>query len=195
MPTPAAALERLQAGNYRFVEGKREHTYRERERREALVEDQHPFAVIVGCSDSRVPPELVFDQGLGDLFTVRVAGNTAEDPLVVGTIEWAVQQLGCDAVVVLGHDRCGAVEAAIESDGRPLPGHLSAVVDPIVPVVRSLPDTPADELLDAAIDANVRRTVEHLRANELLAEAIRRDTLAVVGRRYRLATGIVENVT
>ncbi|HEY7105020.1 MAG TPA: carbonic anhydrase [Acidimicrobiia bacterium] len=194
MPTPAAALERLQAGNHRFVEGKREHTYRERERREALVGGQHPFAVVVGCSDSRVPPELVFDQGLGDLFTVRVAGNTVDDALVVGTIEYAVTHAGCDVVVVLGHDQCGAVRAAVDSDGRPLPGHLSAVVDPIVPVVQSLPDTPPDELLDAAIDANIRRAIDHLRANELLADAIRRDALSVVGRRYRLASGIVENI-
>jgi carbonic anhydrase len=195
MVTPAAALERLQAGNHRFVEGKREHTYRERERRVALVETFSPFAVVVGCSDSRVPPELVYDQGLGDLFTVRVAGNSTSDPLVVGSVEFAVAYQGCVAVVVLGHDRCGAVQAAIDAaSGQVLPGHVAAVVDPIVPVVQSLRGEDDDRLWDAAIDANIRRSVEQLQTNEMLAEAVRRDELTIVGRRYRLASGIVETV-
>ena len=196
MPTPAAALERLQAGNHRFVDCKREHTYRERERRAALVENVAPFAVIVGCSDSRVPPELLYDQGLGDLFTVRIPGNTADAPLVMGSVEYGVTAQGCVAVVVLGHDRCMAVEAAIESArGRALPGHLGAVVEPIERVVQSLPGTPDDVDLDAVIDANIRHSVERLRANEILAEAIRRDDLAIVGRRYRFETGIVETIS
>jgi carbonic anhydrase len=196
MVTPAAALERLQAGNHRFVEGKREHTYRERERRVALVESFSPFAVVVGCADSRVPPELVYDQGLGDLFTVRVAGNSTSDPLVVGSIEFAVTYQGCVAVVVLGHDRCGAVQAAVDAArGESLPGNLSAVVEPIVPVVQSLPDMPDDRRWDAAIDANIRRSVERLQANEILADVVRRDELTIVGRRYRLDSGIVETVS
>jgi carbonic anhydrase len=178
------------------VEGKREHAYRERERRGALVDEQHPFAVVLGCADSRVPPELVYDQGLGDLFTVRVAGNSAADPLVVGSIEFAVATLGCAAVVVLGHERCAAVMAAIEAArGLQLPGYGPAVVAPIVPVVRACSGATDDEVLHQAIDANIRQSVELLAASDVLAEAIRRDELTIVGRRYELASGRVVQPT
>jgi len=190
--TPAAALERLDIGNHRFVDGKRSHTYRERERRTALVEGQSPFAVVVGCADSRVPPELVYDQGLGDIYTVRVAGNTVSDPLVMGSIELALLAVAPAAVVVLGHEGCAAVTSAITAaDGRQLDGHIPAVVEPILPAVAAASQSPDDQRLRAAIDANVRQSVAQLQANDIVREAIRRDTLAVVGRVYELHSGRV----
>jgi carbonic anhydrase len=194
--TPAAALERLDIGNHRFVDGKREHTYRERERRVALVERQSPFAVVVGCADSRVPPELVYDQGLGDIYTVRVAGNTVNDPLVMGSIELALLAVEPVAIVVLGHEGCAAVATAIAAaDGRQLDGDVPAVVEPILPVVESVTDVADDARLRAVIDANVRRSVAQLQASDIVSEAIRRDALAVVGRVYELHSGRVVPVS
>jgi carbonic anhydrase len=194
--TPAAALERLDIGNHRFVDGKREHTYRERERRVALVERQSPFAVVVGCADSRVPPELVYDQGLGDIYTVRVAGNTVNDPLVIGSIELALLALEPAAIVVLGHEGCAAVATAIAAtDGRQLDGDVPAVVEPILPVVESVTDVADDARLRAVIDANVRQSVAQLHASDIVSEAIRRDALAVVGRVYELHSGRVVPVS
>jgi carbonic anhydrase len=194
--TPAAALERLDIGNHRFVDGKREHTYRERERRVALVERQSPFAVVVGCADSRVPPELVYDQGLGDIYTVRVAGNTVNDPLVMGSIELALLAVEPAAIVVLGHEGCAAVATAIAAtDGRQLDGDVPAVVEPILPVVESVTDVADDARLRAVIDANVRQSVARLHASDIVSEAIRRDVLAVVGRVYELHSGRVVPVS
>jgi carbonic anhydrase len=194
--TPAAGLERLDIGNHRFVDGKRVHTYRERERREALVEGQSPFAVVVGCADSRVPPELLYDQGLGDIYTVRVAGNTVSDPVVMGSIELALLAVEPVAIVVLGHEGCAAVATAIAAaDGRRLDGDVPAVVDPILPVVEAVTGVPDDERLRAVIDANVRQSVAQLLANDIVSEAIRRDALTVVGRVYELHSGRVVPVT
>jgi carbonic anhydrase len=194
--TPDAALARLAAGNRRFVSGRLRHPRRDSKRRAELSEGQAPFAVVLGCADSRVPPEVVYDEGLGVLFTVRVAGNTAQDPLVVGSIEYAILNLGSVVVVVLGHEECGAVKAAIDVDtqGTQLPGDLPAVVAPIVPVVQSLAGTPEDELLGAAIKANVQQTVARLSANPFVADAIAQGTLKVVGREYLLTSGKVVTV-
>ena len=148
---------------------------------------------MVGCADSRVPPEIVYDEGLGAIFTVRIAGNTAQDPLVVGSVEYSIANLGSVLVVVLGHEECGAVKAAIDvvDNGTELPGDLPAVVAPILPVVQSLAGTPDDELLDAAIKANVRQAVAELSANDLIADAIAKGTVKVVGREYLLTSGKV----
>jgi carbonic anhydrase len=191
--TPDAALKRLATGNKRFVTGNLRHPRRDGKRRAALAEGQSPFAVVLGCADSRVPPEVVYDEGLGVIFTVRIAGNTAQDPLVVGSIEYAISSLGSVAVVVLGHQECGAVKAAIEvaNNGAQLPGDLPTVVAPIVPVVQSLAGTPEDELLDAAITANVTQAVTQLSANNLIADAIAQGTVKVVGREYLLKSGKV----
>jgi carbonic anhydrase len=191
--TPNAALARLAAGNRRFVSGDLRHPRRDGKRRAALSEGQAPYAVVVGCADSRVPPEVVYDEGLGVLFTVRVAGNTTQDPLVVGSVEFAIANLGSVAVVVLGHEECGAVKAAIDvvHQGTELPGDLPAVVAPILPVVQSLAGTPDDELLDATVKANVRRAVSQLSARDLIADAIAKGTVRVVGREYLLKSGEV----
>ena len=190
---PAAALERLDIGNHRFVAGKREHTHRERERRTALVERQTPFAIVVGCADSRVPPELVYDQGLGDIYTVRVAGNTVSDPLVMGSIELALAVESVAAIVVLGHEGCAAAATAIaaHTHDRRLEGDVPAVVAPILPVVESVTGLSDGEQWRAVIDANVRQSVAQLQANDIVSEAIRRGTLGVAGRVYELHSGRV----
>jgi carbonic anhydrase len=194
---PAAALRRLAAGNRRFVRGEPRHPRPDSVRRAALAEGQAPFAIVLSCADSRVPPEIVYDAGLGELFVVRIAGNTGTDPVVIGSVEYAATVLGSAALVVLGHEQCGAVKAAIEvaSTGTSLPGDLDAVVAPIVPVVTQLSGTPKDALLDAATKANVRQTVADLSAVQLLADLVAQNKLVVVGREYILASGRIVPVT
>jgi carbonic anhydrase len=126
------------AGNERYIQGKGVHKVDESVRRVALAEEQKPYAAILGCTDSRVPPEVIFDQGLGDLFVVRIAGNTAEDPLVVGSVEYAAEHLGSILLMVLGHQGCGAVKAAVATvtEGAHQEGEIQSFVDPLVPVVK-----------------------------------------------------------
>jgi carbonic anhydrase len=191
--TPAEALVRLAAGNRRFVKGNLRHPRRDDRRRSALAEGQAPYAAILGCADSRVPPEIVFDEGLGNLFVTRVAGNTTDDALVAGSLEYSVTQLGSVAIVVLGHEECGAVKAAIDvvTKGAELPGDLPAVVAPIIPVVNAAvaAGTPTDQLLDVVIKDNVKAAVATLRANPALAPLISEGKLDVVGREYLLESG------
>jgi carbonic anhydrase len=189
----AAALRRLQAGNQRFVAGRTTSPGRYSARRAELAEGQAPFAVVLGCSDSRVSPEIVFDQGLGDLFSVRVAGNTAADPIVIGSVEYSATVLGSVLLMVLGHDDCGAVKAAVDvaTKGTTLPGDLSSVAQPILPAVEAVRSQPADAIVDAAIEENVRRTVAGLSGVALLADLVAKDKLMIVGAEYRLKTGRV----
>ena len=191
--TPDEALALLKQGNDAFVT---EAPYRRaegRERRIDIAAAQHPFAVLVGCSDSRVPPELLFGRGLGELFIVRVAGNTV-DQLALGSIEYAVAELGVPLVVVLGHERCGAVAAAVEmvEKGARFPGAIGAVVEPILPSVLSAREQPGD-LLDNAVRENVRRVVARLsHAGPILGEPMSAGRLKIVGARYDLDDGDVE---
>jgi carbonic anhydrase len=186
----AGAVGELVEGNRRFVTGRFEHARQDKERRDELAKGQHPFAVIVGCSDSRVPPELVFDQGLGDLFVVRVAGNVVDDASL-GSIEYAVEHLGANLIIVLGHERCGAVKAAL--DGGALPGHIGAIGAALSPAIAAANAEPGDDPLDAAVRANVRRIVRELRESEpLLAHAVHEGEVEVLGARYDLDTGEVE---
>ncbi len=190
----AAALRRLQAGNQRFITGKAKAPLRTNVRRAELTEGQAPFAIILGCSDSRVPPELVFDQGLGDLFLVRIAGNTAADPVVVGSIQYSAAKLGSMLVMVLGHDDCGAVKAAIDvaTNGATLPGQVASVTQPILPAVDAVRSEPANKIFDSAIRENVRRAVGQLGADPLLADLVAKQKLVIVGAEYQLHTGRVE---
>jgi carbonic anhydrase len=194
------ALEQLLAGNRRFVEGQPLNGGRDDVRRAETAEEQKPFAIVLGCSDSRVPPEVLFDQGLGDLFTVRVAGNTASDPIVVGSIEYAAEHLGSVLLMVLGHEACGAVRgaAAVVTEGAQVPGSIGDVIAPIVPVVkevrRSAPDVSADALVERSVQANVHQAVEDLRSESLLSHLIEKGSLKVVGAEYHLHTGEVELV-
>jgi carbonic anhydrase len=194
------ALERLRAGNARFVSDIRSHaTVASRSHRGDLADGQEPFAIILGCSDSRVPAEIVFDQGLGDLFVIRVAGNIVA-PSQVGSVEFAAGKFGTRLVVVLGHSRCGAVEATIDELQRPSGGpspNLSSIVDRVRPSVEPLLATDLRHdraaLARDAVRANVRRSASQLRrGSELLESLIAREGLLVVGAEYSLETGVVE---
>ena len=156
-PTPDQAMTMLTDGNARFVAGKLTHPHETAERRTEVAKGQKPFAVILACADSRVGPEVIFDAGLGDLFVVRVAGNIADDT-VLGSIEYAVEHLGSPLIVVCGHERCGAVQATVDTlkSNQPPPGHLGALIDPIKPAVTS--QKPGDDLL--AIHESLRTDYE-----------------------------------
>jgi carbonic anhydrase len=196
--TPDAAVEQLMEGNERYIQGKGVHKVDESVRRVAIAEEQKPYAAILGCADSRVPPEVVFDQGLGDLFVVRIAGNTAQDPLVVGSVEYAAEHLGSILVVVLGHQSCGAVKAAVATvtEGAHQEGSIQDFVDPIVPVVkktkRKSPDADDHELIEQSIKANVERSVDELSHEELLEHLVEDGKLKIVGAEYELDSGKVE---
>jgi carbonic anhydrase len=194
------ALERLREGNRRFVSGVRSlDRLISQTRRSDFVAGQEPFAVILGCSDSRVPVEIVFDQGLGDLFVIRVAGNIVA-PSQIGSVEFAAERFGTRLVVILGHTRCGAVEATLEhlrqATGQP-PGSMSSIVDRIRPSVEGVLATDVREDRDAlvrhAVRANVRASADHLRRGSgVLERLIERDALRVVGGEYSIETGVVD---
>jgi carbonic anhydrase len=194
------ALERLKEGNRHFAaDSQGQGSYTGPTRRTELVAGQEPFAVILGCSDSRVPAELVFNQGLGDLFVIRVAGNIVA-PSQVGSVEYAVERFGTALVMVMGHSGCGAVQATIEQLERPTAGrsrNLRSIVARIRPFVETLLETPLrdspQELLRYAVRANIRASVNHLRhGSETLERLINRDELMVVGAEYSLETGVVD---
>ena len=194
------ALERLREGNRRFVHDRSGHADGTHgERRRELESGQNPFAIVLGCSDSRVPAEIVFDQGLGDLFVIRVAGNIVA-PSQIGSVEFAAEQFGTRLVVVLGHTGCGAINATIEQLKRPVEmqsRNLRAIVDRVRPSVESLLATPLRDdpqaLVGHAVRANVRASASNLRhGSEILEHLIERDGLLVVGAEYSLETGVVE---
>lgn len=187
--TPDAALKKLMDGNRRYIQQKRTFPDQSRSRILELAKGQHPFAIVLGCSDSRVAPEILFDQGLGDLFEIRVAGNVL-DNVVLGSIEYAAAELGVPLLVVLGHERCGAVKAAL--DGKPVPGHIGSLVAAIKPAVYATKGQPGDAW-DNAVRANVKMSVNKLKAlSPILAKAVKAGTLKVVGARYDIDSGEVE---
>jgi carbonic anhydrase len=197
--TPDEALADLMAGNARFVKGQTESPRRGPKDFSALAAAQFPEAVIVACADSRVPPEILFDQGVGDLFVVRVAGNVigGSGPVVKGSIEYAVAVLNVPLIMVLGHSNCGAVKAAIEHIDKndSLPGAIEGLVDLIKPAVTEVRGKPGNKLANA-INANVRLGVERLKGlDPILAKPVREGQLKIVGGTYDLATGRVEMVT
>jgi len=192
------ALERLESGNRRFVADRKRSAQVGATRRNELTERQEPYAIVLGCSDSRVPAEIVFDQGLGDLFVIRVAGNIVA-PSQIGSVEFAAERFHTRLVVVLGHSGCGAVMATIEQLTRPemQSRNLRAIVDRVRPSVEPLlatglrPD--GETLVRDAVRANVRASANHLRhGSEILESLIARDGLLVVGAEYSLDTGVVE---
>jgi carbonic anhydrase len=194
------ALDRLRQGNARFASGQRKRdALSSQDRRDEHLRGQAPFAVILGCSDSRAPVEIVFDQGLGDLFVIRVAGNIVA-PSQVGSVEFAAERFGTRLVIVLGHSQCGAIEATMEELRRPTGSqsrYLRAIVERIRPAVEELvaPDLGAnpDTVSRHAVRANVRASANHLRhGSELLEKLIQTDGLLVVGAEYSLETGVVD---
>jgi carbonic anhydrase len=185
----ADSLARLKAGNRRFVANRLRHPRQTAGRRAELATHQHPFAVVLGCSDSRTPPEVIFDQGLGDLFVVRVAGNVVNDE-TLGSIEYAVEHLGAKLIVVLGHKRCGAVKAAREAVAAraPAPGHLQSLVEAIRPAVEAT----AGADVEATVKVNVRNVAQAIRDSApVLKPLVAAHTVAVVGAYYDLDTGVV----
>jgi carbonic anhydrase len=189
----------LMAGNERFVTGATKSPRRQPKDFSPLAAGQFPLAAIVACSDSRVPPEIMFDQGVGDLFIIRVAGNVVggSGPVVKGSIEYAVAVLNVPVVMVLGHSKCGAVEAAIEHIDKhdSLPGAINGLVDLIKPAVEQVRGEPGDKLTNA-IRANVELGVERLKGLEpIIAGPVRSGKLKVVGATYDLATGRVQMLT
>jgi carbonic anhydrase len=186
---PAEAISKLKEGNGRYTSGNLQHPGQTAERRTELAKTQHPFATIISCSDSRVPPEIVFDQGLGDLFVVRVAGNVINDENL-GSIEYTVDHLGTRLILVLGHQRCGAVQAAketIAAKGK-APGHIESLVTAIKPAVEAT----AKDDLDATVKANVKNVVQALRSSTPILKAeVDSGKIQVVGGYYSLDTGAV----
>jgi len=199
MVDPAVALRRLQEGNARFVANLRRSEAMTSAVRRAEVADNHqPFAVILGCSDARVPAEIVFDQGLGDLFVIRVAGNVVA-PSQVGSVEFAVERFGVQLVVVLGHSRCGAIEATLEALSRPgqaqSPG-LRSIVDRVRPSIEGLLHTELGRdrprLVQEAVRANIRASVNQLRhGSEIIERLVLAGRLRVMGAEYALDSGQV----
>ena len=194
------ALVRLREGNRRFVSGEHSNdTLASPSRRHELAEGQAPFAIVLGCSDSRVPAEIVFDQGLGDLFVIRVAGNIVA-PSQIGSVEFAAQRFDTRLVVVLGHTRCGAIEATLEQLQHPTDNaarHLDSIVDRIRPAVQGLlatdlPRNP-ESLMQHAVRANIRASANQLRhGSQLIENLVRGDKLLIVGAEYSLETGVVD---
>ncbi|MGB8170705.1 MAG: carbonic anhydrase, partial [Chthoniobacteraceae bacterium] len=192
-PTPNPLWQRLLEGNARFVAGQLQHPHQDAARRSEVATGQQPFAVVIGCSDSRTSPEILFDQGLGDLFVVRLAGNIVDDA-ALGSVEFAVASLGARLIVVLGHEKCGAVKATVETvnGGARPPGHIGDIVDAIRPA--ALVAAPrAGDPVENAIGENVREVVARLQqASPVLAPFLKSGELQVVGARYDLAAGQVQ---
>src|SRR6266702_5750906 len=186
---PAEAIAKLKEGNARYTSGNLQHPGQTTERRAELTKSQHPFAIILSCSDSRVPPEIVFDQGLGDLFIVRVAGNVINDE-GLGSIEYSVDHLGTRLILVLGHQSCGAVKAAretIAAKGK-APGHIESLVTAIKPAVEAT----AKDDLETTIKANVKNVVQTLRSSTPILKAkVDSGEIQVIGGYYSLDTGAV----
>lgn len=192
--TPAQVWREMVRGNERFVAGEPQHPRQDVERREELAGAQAPHAALFGCSDSRLAAEIIFDKGLGDLFVVRNAGQVISDS-VVGSLEYAVAVLDVPLIVVLGHDECGAVSAAIDSlgpDARPLPPHIASLIAPIIPAVERVPaEGGRPDSIEVGRE-HLRDTVAELfQRSELISEAVAAGTLAVVGANYRLLEGKV----
>lgn len=183
------ALQKLMDGNKRYTEAKLKHPDQDSVRRAEVVKGQHPYAIIIGCADSRVPPEIIFDQGLGDLFIIRIAGNVIDNP-GLGSIEYGVEHLNVKLVMVLGHEKCGAVDAAVK--GGEAAGHIGSLVEAIKPAVEKAKTEPGD-MLDNAVKENVKMVVAQLKSSKpILAEMVEKGKIKIVGARYDLDTGAVE---
>jgi len=184
-----SALQLLREGNRRYVTGKTSFPPDYSKERPNLAENgQHPFAIILGCSDSRVPPEIVFDQGLGRLFTVRTAGNVA-DAIAIGSVEYAAQHLNVLLIVVLGHQKCGAVAAAV-SGGDHGP-NINAIIKEIQPSLKKILSTSGKNIECRCEDENIRHTASKLRESEIISKLMYDKKLTIVGAKYNIETGEV----
>lgn len=194
--TPEAAYSRLMEGNKRWVSGSLNHPDRDPDRRELVAQAQDPYGVILACIDSRVPPELLFDTGLGDLYVLRTGGQTV-GPVVTGSVEFGPVTGGTPLIVVLGHQRCGAIASAYKAlqDGTSLPGDLRAIQDALVPAYELTVKDPGTDPVDTMIRNQVKVTAAGLQDNAYLAPMVKKGSLAVVGAYYSLDTGQVELLT
>ncbi len=186
------AKQLLFDGNKRFMEAKQANIDTGSTKREALLKGQKPFAVIISCSDSRVPPELIFDQGLGDLFVIRNAGNII-DAVSLGSVEYAVEHLKTPLIVVMGHQSCGAVTATVE--GGEAPGSISAIVEKIAPSVekaKQAGDVFKEELIEKSIRENVKTTIAEIEKSPIVEHALKKGELTILGAEYHLNSGEVE---
>jgi carbonic anhydrase len=190
--SPRAALRMLMEGNRRFVRGLARHPHQTIQRRRRLAKGQMPFAVVFSCIDSRVPPEIVFDRGIGDLFSTRTGAHTA-DAVALGSVEFGPDEVGTPLIFVLGHQSCGAVKASIESirTNTPAPGHVRAVVDALRPAY-DVAVRQSGNMVDNMVRAQTKLTVAQLKKEPGLAEKIRAGRLMIVGGRYSLTTGRVQ---
>ena len=196
VPTPTtsnAAFARLMAGNQRWLSGNLQHPNRDPNRRQFVAQTQQPFGVILSCIDSRVPPELLFDTGLGDLFVTRTGGVTM-GPVVTGSVEYGPLTGGVPLIVVLGHQRCGAVDAAYKAirDGKPLPGNLQAIAQALKPAYDQVAKQSSGDPVENMAKAQAKLAAAQLRANNDLAPLVHKGGLAIVGAYYSLDTGMVE---
>lgn len=186
------ALEFLIEGNQRYVSGRTSHPHQGVDRRTEVVNGQNPFAVLLTCSDSRVPPEILFDRGIGDLFVVRTAGNVVDD-VTIGSIEYAYEHLGVSLVLVLGHTKCGAVTAAVQG-GNP-GAHISSIVQKIEPAVEKARTMSTGDLIDNSIRLNVADVVSKLHDSEpILDRGVKEGHLKIVGACYNLDSGVVSAI-
>jgi carbonic anhydrase len=189
---PDAALKRLLEGNQRFLKQQRTYSDQSFQRLQQVSQAQHPFAALLSCADSRVPPEVLFDEGIGDIFDIRIPGNivTAE---TLGSLEYATEVLGSPLIVVMGHERCGAVKAAVANEE--LPGSISAFVKPILPALATMPqtgETQTGDAIDNAVIANVKYQIEQVKQRSaLITRRITDGKLKLVSCRYDLDTGAV----
>lgn len=194
-PSAAQALEILKRGNRDFLAGKTVAADADGKQRLALARGQQPFAILVSCSDSRVPPEVLFGRGLGQLFIIRNAGNTV-DTAAMGSIEYAVAVLKVPLIVVMGHERCGAVQAAVDvvEKNATFPGSIGRMIEPIVPAVLKARAAGSSDIADASVKENVMRTVTRLRtaSEPMILDPYKAGTLKIVGARYDLDDGRVE---
>ncbi|MBZ9688620.1 carbonic anhydrase [Clostridium estertheticum] len=162
-------------------------------KREELINGQHPFAVIITCSDSRVPPEFIFDQGLGDLFVVRVAGNVI-DKIELGSVEYAVEHLKTPLIVVMGHENCGAVEAAVEESGKKQHGNIGAIIDKIEPSVKKVKskNLQGENLVEQVTNENINNSSRELKHSKIIKEELKKGNIKIVEAKYLLKSGVVQ---
>ncbi len=189
--TPDQALQALMEGNQRFINGKRISPHQDRARLAEVAKTQKPFAAILSCADSRVPSEIIFDQGFGDLFICRVAGNIAT-PEEIGSLEFGTLVLGAKVIMVMGHKRCGAVDATIK--GAQVPGQIATLLDAIKPALKNSRNQTGDEL-EKATKANVLFQIERLKASPIISQLIKEEKLTIAGGYYDLDTGAVNMVS
>jgi carbonic anhydrase len=189
------ALQKLTDGNKRFVSGTLAQKDLSAKKREDLAKGQKPFATVLTCSDSRVPPELLFDQGLGDIFVIRVAGNVV-DSIALGSIEYAAEHLNCPLLFILGHSKCGAITAALEAEGKP-EGNIGAIVKKIIPAVNAAKKKGGtkDEILETAIKENVKNVYADVMKNsKIIPHLVKEGKLMIVAGEYDITTGKIEMI-